>query len=106
MKFLIRNLVRRRLGPFEQLVNVVDQRRPMNLPGTKRVAVIGGGLAGATAAVILSERGFKVEVFEREAFLGGKVGSWKATLETTEPPRATEARSIRSPGKVPRIMPT
>ena len=40
----------------------------------KRVAVLGGGMAGLAAAHELIERGFKVDVFERKA-LGGKARS-------------------------------
>jgi isorenieratene synthase len=39
--------------------------------------VIGGGIAGISAACNLSERGFDVHLFEKETFLGGKVGSWE-----------------------------
>jgi uncharacterized protein with NAD-binding domain and iron-sulfur cluster len=47
------------------------------LPATgrgKRVAVLGGGMAGLAAAHELAERGFKVDVYERKA-LGGKARS-------------------------------
>lgn len=40
----------------------------------KRVAVLGGGMAGLTAAHELAERGFQVTVYERNA-LGGKARS-------------------------------
>lgn len=43
-------------------------------PGGRRVAVLGGGVAGLTAAHELSERGFEVTVYERRA-LGGKARS-------------------------------
>ena len=42
--------------------------------GRKRVAVLGGGVAGLTAAHELAERGFEVTVYERKA-LGGKARS-------------------------------
>jgi len=77
MKFLIEKFVRKRLGSFEQLVNPIDQNQPMQLDKTKKVAVIGGGIAGMSAAVVLAERAFKVDLFERNSFLGGKAGSWK-----------------------------
>src|SRR5688500_9812598 len=40
----------------------------------KRVAVLGGGMAGLAAAHELVERGFRVDVYERKA-LGGKARS-------------------------------
>ncbi|PXX63237.1 uncharacterized protein with NAD-binding domain and iron-sulfur cluster [Nocardia tenerifensis] len=43
-------------------------------PGGRRVAVLGGGVAGLTAAHELIERGFQVTVFERRAW-GGKARS-------------------------------
>ncbi|HLA18421.1 MAG TPA: FAD-dependent oxidoreductase, partial [Dehalococcoidia bacterium] len=40
-----------------------------------RVAVVGGGIAGLTAAYSLAKRGFAVEVLEREAAAGGRMRS-------------------------------
>ncbi len=37
-----------------------------------RVAVIGSGLAGLSAAAVLAGRGYKVDVFEKNDWLGGK----------------------------------
>lgn len=77
MRFLLEKFVRKRLGPFDQLVNLVDQNQPMRLNRTRKVAVIGGGIAGISAAAVLAERAFEVDLFERNNFLGGKAGSWK-----------------------------
>ncbi|AZQ74243.1 FAD-dependent oxidoreductase [Streptomyces luteoverticillatus] len=41
----------------------------------RRVAVLGGGVAGLTAAHELAERGFEVTVYERKSALGGKARS-------------------------------
>lgn len=49
------------------------------LPHVPRVAVIGGGIAGLAAAAALAERGVAVELFERERYLGGRVGGWTET---------------------------
>ncbi|OBG57645.1 MULTISPECIES: NAD(P)/FAD-dependent oxidoreductase [unclassified Mycobacterium] len=68
-------------------MNVTDRRRetrpaPTGLPDAgalasrPRVVVVGGGIAGLTAATGLAERGVAVEVIEREAYLGGRVGGW------------------------------
>ncbi|MDP2313119.1 MAG: FAD-dependent oxidoreductase [Pseudomonadota bacterium] len=55
-----------------------DATLPEHLPGGagKRVVVVGGGLAGLTAAITLAERGFSVTLFEQASHLGGKVGGW------------------------------
>ena len=39
------------------------------------VAILGGGVAGLSAAHELAERGFQVRVFERKAAMGGKARS-------------------------------
>ncbi len=43
----------------------------------KKVAVIGGGLGGLSAAVRLANRGFDVELFERNDRLGGKMNRFE-----------------------------
>jgi len=53
-----------------------NERRP-ELPSTKkRVVVVGGGLAGLTAATELAARRFDVTLVERAAQLGGKLTAW------------------------------
>jgi isorenieratene synthase len=46
----------------------------------RRVAVVGGGIAGLAAATALVERGVAVTLLEREAYLGGRAGSWSDAL--------------------------
>ncbi len=42
-----------------------------------KVAIVGSGLAGLTAAVDLVDAGHEVDLYEARPFLGGKVGSWE-----------------------------
>jgi isorenieratene synthase len=50
--------------------------RPAKLAGSSKVAVVGGGLAGLSAAIELAERGFEVDLFESGATCGGRVGGF------------------------------
>jgi 15-cis-phytoene desaturase len=43
----------------------------------KSVLILGGGLAGLTAAKRLTDRGFQVKVLEKREIFGGKVSAWK-----------------------------
>ena len=45
-----------------------------------RVAVVGGGIAGLSAATVLSERGVRVTLYERDAQLGGRLAGWGTRL--------------------------
>src|SRR6187549_1941719 len=51
------------------------------MPGT--VAVLGGGVAGLSAAHELAERGFAVTVYESRARFGGKARSYGAPATGT-----------------------
>ena len=42
-----------------------------------KIAIIGSGLAGLTAAVDLVDAGHEVSIYESRKFWGGKVGSWE-----------------------------
>lgn len=46
---------------------------PFSLPLVKRALVIGGGIAGMTAALNIADAGYPVVLVEREAQLGGKM---------------------------------
>ena len=47
------------------------------MPSLPTVAVAGGGLAGLAAACALADSGFRVTVFEKRPFLGGRASSWE-----------------------------
>ncbi|MFO0552572.1 MAG: FAD-dependent oxidoreductase [Polyangiaceae bacterium] len=57
----------------------------MSKPSKRDVVVIGGGLAGCAAAVGLAERGVRVRLVEREAYLGGRAGAWTDQLADGTP---------------------
>lgn len=73
-----------------------------------RVAVIGGGIAGLTAAKELVDRGFEVEVFDSSVLLGGKLGAnpMRLTLrmlmnqERGDSDRAIERSAFQPEGKI------
>jgi squalene-associated FAD-dependent desaturase len=49
----------------------------MPTPSQPTVAVAGGGLAGLAAACALSNSSFRVTLFEKRPFLGGRASSWE-----------------------------
>ncbi len=69
-----------RFGGFRQQANRIDPTLPRKLDQERTVAVIGGGIAGFTAAIELARRGYTVSLFERNTYLGGKLGSWQETI--------------------------
>jgi len=51
----------------------MNERPPQN----SRVAVVGGGLAGLAAGCALASSGFRVTLFERRPYLGGRASSYQ-----------------------------
>jgi heterodisulfide reductase subunit A len=50
-----------------------ESMQPLTLPITKRALVVGGGIAGLTAAINVADAGYPVVLVERSDHLGGKV---------------------------------
>jgi carotenoid phi-ring synthase / carotenoid chi-ring synthase len=81
IKSIISKRIEKRLGGYKIQLNKVDSSIPEKLSKEKSVGIIGGGLAGVSAAIFLAERGFRVKIFEKEIYLGGKVGSWPVKFD-------------------------
>ncbi len=73
--------IERAFGGYRHMLAPVDLTRPVTLDEPRSVAVVGGGLAGLSAASMLAERGFSVTVLEKNPYLGGKVAGWRETLD-------------------------
>jgi len=50
----------------------------MKMHSKKQIAIIGGGLGGLTAAIRLAHQGFRVQLFEKNENLGGKMNQWSS----------------------------
>jgi carotenoid phi-ring synthase / carotenoid chi-ring synthase len=81
---LLRAVILRRLGARQRVYNPIDTQAPLQTTQSPRVAVLGAGIAGLTAAVTLARRGFKVTLYEKSDYIGGKLGSWPKQLSTGE----------------------
>ncbi len=57
-----------------------DPIPPGAATGRPRIVVVGGGIAGASAAVVLAERGLPVVICEAADRLGGRLGAHPRTL--------------------------
>ena len=54
-----------------------DDSPTLKKPGSKSVLIVGAGLAGLSAALELTERGYQVVMKEELPFIGGKLGTKK-----------------------------
>ena len=64
----------------------------------KRVAVIGGGVAGMQTALRLAEQGIEPVIIEKEAELGGKLRGWHVLFPSFTPAQEVPP-SRATPGK-------
>jgi isorenieratene synthase len=70
-------------------LNPSSQRVPRgagthDAPTGRHAVVVGGGIAGIAAAVVLAERGVRVTLLERDAQLGGRAAGFAEQLATGE----------------------
>jgi len=69
--------------PWRRAPHVLVAARPelpRHVPAGTRAVVVGGGIAGISAATVLAERGVEVTVLEAARHLGGRLGAWSHTL--------------------------
>jgi heterodisulfide reductase subunit A len=62
----------------------------LTFPLTKKALVIGGGIAGMTAALGIAQQGFEVALVEREEELGGHLRHIRYTLSGEDPQKLLE----------------
>jgi len=60
----------------------------------KRILVMGGGIAGMTAALEASKAGYEATIVEKEDVLGGKANGWRKQFPTSYPYQEMEENSI------------
>ncbi|MGB2571133.1 FAD-dependent oxidoreductase [Micromonospora citrea] len=72
-------VVGRLIGVREQVVDPGGGGAP-RVPRPVAAVVVGGGIAGMSAAVVLAERGVDVTVLEAAPTLGGRLGAWPEAL--------------------------
>jgi isorenieratene synthase len=68
-----------RAAPFRmrpRRLVVADPLLPRDVPVAAEATIVGGGIAGMSAAVVLAERGVTVTVLEAAEHLGGRLGAW------------------------------
>ena len=63
---------------------LLEPLKPIELPMTKKVMVIGGGIAGINAALDLADMGFKVYMVEKTETIGGYMALLDKTFPTLD----------------------
>ena len=74
---------------------LTEPLEPIVVETTQRTLVIGGGVAGLRAAIGLADIGLGVFLVEREAVLGGWVGTFGADVSDRQGREATHRRTHR-----------
>ncbi len=73
------------------------------VPITRRVMVIGGGVAGITAALDMADGGYEVVLVERESSLGGRMAQLWKTFPDLDPALSSVLLKASEAEKHPRI---
>jgi len=82
---------------------LLEPLKPIELPMTKRVMVIGGGIAGINAALDLADMGFKVYMVEKTETIGGYMALLDKTFPTLDCSICIEGPKMVDVGRHPNI---
>jgi heterodisulfide reductase subunit A len=82
---------------------VLEPLQPIELPVTKKVMVIGGGIAGINAALDLADMGFKVYMVEKTETIGGCMALLDKTFPTLDCSICIEGPKMVDVGRHPNI---
>ena len=80
----------------------VDPEPVLTIPITQKALVIGGGIAGMTAALAIADHGFEVDLVESAEDLGGNL-SWLAQTLDGHSPKELLEETVTSVNKHPKI---
>ena len=92
------DLVRMAVGRASQLMPLVQETVPVK----NAAMIVGGGIAGMTAALALADQGFPVHVIEKQSQLGGTIRRIPQTLDGSDV-QAFLAKTIDNVTVHPRI---
>jgi len=82
---------------------LLEPLKPIELPITKKVMIIGGGIAGINAALDLADMGFKVYVVEKTETIGGYMALLDKTFPTLDCSICIEGPKMVDVGRHPNI---
>jgi heterodisulfide reductase subunit A len=83
---------------------LLEPLKPIELPITKKVMVVGGGIAGINAALDLADMGFKVYVVEKTETIGGYMALLDKTFPTLDCSICIEGPKMVDVGRHPNIQ--
>jgi heterodisulfide reductase subunit A len=82
---------------------LLEPLKPIELPVTKKVMVIGGGISGINAALDLADMGFKVYLVEKTETIGGYMALLDKTFPTLDCSICIEGPKMVDVGRHPNI---
>lgn len=87
-------------------ISRVSHHRPLQIetkPVTKSVLVVGGGIAGITAALKVANAGYPVYLVEKEEIIGGRMAQFDKTFPTMDCAGCTLTPKTSEVGRHPNI---